>query len=334
MAKKRDGIIYVPILKTKAGDRWALSHLQPTTRDRVQPLLELHPHKKKSDDEQILSVCEALVADWGTDRPFYLDGVWLHGESGDAAILESVFTGTEDYGLCAIPVIRPSFSAASSAQAAAIIAGLGRGCLLRIGPKTPPAAINAIVAAVGAKRGDVDLMIDYAQQGMSLTAGLPKLPHIADWRGLIAASGTFPISLQHIGLNNWTMIPRGCWQTYSHAVASGKLSRTPTFSDYTMRAPGPPADFGAPSVNLRYTLENDWLAQLGGKFKEGASGEMHDFCAQLIGCPEYRGDDFSDGDAEILRVADPDAGSGNPTQWLQWCVNHHIETVVDQLTAT
>lgn len=331
MADKAKEIIYVPILKTKAGDRWALSHLKPATRRRVRPLLEVHPHQSKSDAEHIPSICEDLAADWGTDRRFYLDGVWLHGESGNAGTLGAMFTSTEAFGLSAIPVVRPSFNDSSLAQVAAIVEETGRGYLLRMQPKTPSATVNAVVAAVGVPRNKVDLMIDYGSRGMSLAADLPIIPHINDWRRLIAASGTFPSSLQPIGLGNWTFIPRHCWRTYSAALAGGGLPRTPLFSDYTMRDPGCPPAFGVSSVNLRYTVDQDWLAKLGGKVKDGAAAEMHDFCAELIARPEYRGPAFSDGDAEIQRVADPDEGTGNAGQWIQWGANHHVELVINQL---
>ena len=329
----KTNILYVPILKTKAGDRWALSHLKSATKTRVRPLLELHPHKSKADDEHIPSVCEDLQSDWGTDRRFYLDGVWLHGESGDAGILTSMFESTEAFGLRAIPVVRPTFIANALSRAAAIVEDLGRGYLLRMAPGTQQARIDAVVAAVGVARDKVDLMIDYGPRGMSLASDIPHVTHLDEWKKVIAASGTFPRSLQPYGLHNWTLIPRNCWRTYSSGIA-GELPRKPVFSDYTMRDPGPPPDFGAPSVNLRYTVDGDWLAQLGGKVNEGASDEMHDFCAELIARSEYCGAGFSDGDAEIERVSDKEQGPGNATQWIQWCANHHIEMVISQIVAS
>lgn len=325
-------LIYIPILKTKAGDRWALSHLKPKSRVAIRPLLELHPHSKKDDNEHVPSLCDDLQAEWGTDRSFYLDGIWLHGETGHPAALEMIFSSAAASNLRPIPVVRPAFSHSSLKQISAIVEDMGRGYLLRISPTTEAQRITEVVEAIGVEHNKIDLLIDYQSHGMSLANDLPSIPNIREWRSLIAASGTFPRSLQPIGLNNWTLIPRHCWRTYSDAVAAGELARTPIFSDYTMRDPGAPADFGAPSVNLRYTIQRDWLCQIGGKVSDGASGAMHDFCAQLVKRDEFCGARFSDGDAEIERVADPTEGPGNPTQWIQWCVNHHIEMVVSQLT--
>lgn len=99
-----------------------------------------------------------------------------------------------------------------------------------------------------------------------------------------------------------------------------------------MRPPGPPADFGEPSVNLRYALEDHWLVQMGGKHKDGAAPEMHAMCGELIANADYSGVEFSTGDQEINRTADEDEGPGGPTQWLQWCVSHHMEFVVQQIS--
>jgi len=242
MAERK--ILYVPILKSKAGERWALSHLTPARKAKVRPLLEFHPPGAKSLGEHVESICESLQAAWGVDR--------------------------------------------------------------------------------------LDLLLDYRQHAMTLANHVPNIPHLADWRLFIAASGVFPVSLVSLPLHQWTEIPRYDWASWQNAVEHG-LQRDPIFSDYTMRPPGAPADFGAPSVNLRYTLEDHWRVQMGGRFSEGASPQIHAMCAQLVASPEYSGVEFSTGDEEIDRVSDDDEGPGGPTQWLQWCVSHHIEFVVEQL---
>jgi Beta protein len=109
------------------------------------------------------------------------------------------------------------------------------------------------------------------------------------------------------------------------------LLRKPTFGDFTIRDPGPPADFGAPSANLRYTKARDWLVIIGGRVNAGGSQDMYNFCDQLINMPEFDGPNFSAGDAAIFRTATRISGPGNATQWVQWCMNHHIEFVAAQI---
>lgn len=323
-------VIYVPILKTKAGERWALSHLSPTTRLRVRPLLELHEHREKSAGEHVPDLCDSLVAIWGTDRSLYLDGIWLHGDAGDPAILSMMFTAATERELRVLPVVRPTFDEASLEQVAAVVEATELGYLIRVAPRTDAGAIDAVVEAVGIGRDKIDLMIDYRGRGMSLVADLPYVPNIAEWRRLIVASGTFPRTLSTLPLRTWTAVPRTCWTSYTTGTAAD-LPRKPLFSDYLMRDHGAPADFGIPSVNLRYATDEAWMVHVGGKVNEGASGEMHGIAGDLLEREEFAGAEFSAGDAEIERVGTDDENPGNSTQWLQWCANHHIEHVVQQI---
>lgn len=325
-------ILYVPILKSKAGERWALSHLTPERKTKIRPLLELHAPGAKSLGEHVESVCENLQTAWGVDRRFYVDTIWLNGNSGNPAIIADVFEAMENADLRAIPVVRPTYDDASLELLRAIISENNRGCLLRITPQTldTPALIDSVINALDLHRDKVDLLLDYRQHAMTLANNVPNIPHLAEWRLFIAASGVFPVSLANLPLHQWNEIPRYDWSTWQNAIGYG-LQRDPIFSDYTMRPPGPPAEFGAPSVNLRYALEDHWRVQMGGRFRDGAAPEIHAMCAQLVASPEYSGEEFSTGDEEIDRVSDDDEGTGGPTQWLQWCVSHHIEFVVEQL---
>lgn len=329
---KRD-IVYVPILKSKAGERWALSHLDPNRKSKIRPLLELHPHGTKALGDHIEDVCEALQAAWGVNRWFYTDTIWLHGTSGSPAIIGEAFEAMKDCDLQSVPVVRTTYDDASIEQLQDIIVEGNRGYLLRISPDVldTPVFIEAVVDSVGLPKSKVDLLLDYRQQPMTLADHIQEIPHLGDWRSFIAASGVFPRSLINLPLHQWHTIQRHDFLTWQEGIGSD-LERNPIYSDYTMRAPGPPADFGEPSVNLRYALEDHWLVQVGGKHKEGAAVQMHTIASELVARPECLGADFSAGDEEIERVTDEEEGPGGPTQWLQWCVSHHMEFVVEQLS--
>jgi hypothetical protein len=332
MAKSR--VAYVPILKTKAGERWALSHLRPATRASIRPLLEFHEHKDKSTDEHVAGLCDDLVAEWGTDRTFYLDGRWLHGDGGDPSVLATIFAAAQERDLRAVPVVRPTFDESTLEQVRAIVEAGGRGYMLRVGPAVldDPHALDAVTEAIGLPPGQVDLLLDYRNRPMSLGRDARRVPRMGEWRRLVAASGAFPSSLAGLTLHEWHGLPRHDWLSWRDGIA-GDLPRRPVYADYAMRDPGAPADFGSPSVNVRYATDTAWLVQVGGKVKDGASPEMHALCRALVERPEFTGVDFSAGDAELARVADADEGPGNSTQWLQWCVNHHLEFTVRQLSS-
>lgn len=330
-AAKRE-IVYVPILKSKAGERWALSHLHAPTKSGIRPLIEFHPHDTKALGDHAEGICEGFQAAWGINRWFYVDTIWLHGNSGSPAVIGEVFEAADTADLQTVPVVRTSYDDASLQQLQNIISEGERGCLLRITPETlsTPTLIDSVIETLGVPRNQVDLMLDYRQHPMDLIADVVRIPHISDWRLFIAASGVFPKSLTSLPHHTWQQLPRYDWQSWQTGIAA-TIRRKPIYSDYTMRPPGPPADFGEPSVNLRYALDDHWLVQMGGKHKDGAAPEMHAMCSQLIANPDFCGIDFSQGDEEIDRVSDPAEGPGGPTQWLQWCVSHHMEFVVGQL---
>jgi hypothetical protein len=331
MAKR--SILYVPILKSKAGERWALAQLTPKAKSKVRPLLELHPNSKKHLDSHIETVCEALQSAWGEDRWFYADTIWLHGGAGSPAIIGEVFEAMIESDLQYVPAVRTTYDDESLEQLQNIITEGDRGYLLRITPDDleTPAVIEAIIEAIEVPIETVDLLIDYKHHPMTLQDDIPHVPNLLDWRSFIASSGSFPKSLATLPLHEWHELPRHDWQSWQGGINSG-IKRNPIFSDYTMRAPGAPADFGEPRVNLRYAHDDLWLVQQGGKHKDGAAVEMHAMATDLVSRPEFLGADFSRGDEEIDRVRDEEEGPGGPTQWLQWCMNHHLEYVVQQLS--
>lgn len=324
---------YVPILKTKAGERWALGRVLAHTRRQFTPLLEIHQHKKKADGDHVDEICEDLATFLGASDKFFLDTKWLHDPTGNPAIITSTFQSSRAQGLSAIPVAQVTYSAQSITSLQAVIAADARGYMLRIGRDSllNPAAITAFVAAVGQPLANVDLMIDCQTALPQLAVDMPHVPSVNDWRTITVASGVFPNTYAGMGLGVWHQLPRDDYQAWRTGVVGGALPRKPAFADYTVRDPGAPAEFGEPSVNLRYTCQDYWLMRIGGKVKSGLSSDIFAICQSLIARPEYSGPTFSAGDAEIHLVASGLSGPGNPQQWVQWCVNHHIEFVARQI---
>src|SRR4051812_40074243 len=100
---------YVPILKTKRGERWALQRIKNELAPDITPLLEIHPPGKNSTESHIEATLEALTSTWGTERPFFLDTLWLHEQNGNPAIIETVFDIAREKQLQCIPVTRLSY---------------------------------------------------------------------------------------------------------------------------------------------------------------------------------------------------------------------------------
>lgn len=98
-----------------------------------------------------------------------------------------------------------------------------------------------------------------------------------------------------------------------------------------VRAPGPPPDGGLPSVNMRYAGNDAWLLWMGDYVHDGASPDMKLVCDGLIKRSEYSGPSFSAGDHSIFQAAQPGTKPGGATQWVQWCVNHHLVLTAGQI---
>jgi hypothetical protein len=318
---------YIPILKTKAGERWAIENLRQRTKSNITPLFEIHQHRTMAPAEHAASLFEDMVVIWGTDRPFFLDTVWLHDAVGDPAIIRDVFAAARASGLQAIPVMRLTYENPTRTEIRSIVQTDGLSYLLRL-PHDQVAdapAINTAVAEIAQPINTVHLMVDYRSNAMNLAVDVPRVVNLLQWQTFAAASGVFPGSLTHLPQGVWSPIQRNDWLGWIQPVAAGILPRRPTFSDYTMRDPGAPADFGEPSVNLRYTKSTYWLVRIGGRFKAGAAPQMFQVCQDLVARPDFDGANFSQGDQAIADVAAAISGPGNPQQWLQWCINHHIE---------
>ena len=64
---------YVPILKAKAGECWALSNLKSPTRNIITPVIELvkHDQKKTTFEDDLTKKIASLYKSWS--RPFFFD---------------------------------------------------------------------------------------------------------------------------------------------------------------------------------------------------------------------------------------------------------------------
>jgi Beta protein len=326
---------YIPILKTKMGERWALSHLDLKTIQHLSPLMELHPHKKNPIPVHIEETCEALEAAWGSEREMFLDTLWLHHgkkseqlhkEQGDPSAIRTSLDCARAH-LKAIPVVRLAYKKPSRDEVRSAIEKDGRGYMLRIRPSElkDKELIAGLLKELKVTPSEGHLLLDYRKDQMNLAFDVPRIPFIAQWRTFTSASGVFPRSLVGFTLNKWHKIERTDWVGWETATAGGGLNRKPAFADYTTRDPGPPVDGGSPSVNLRYARGATWLVRVGGKVKEGASSQMKQVCKSLVAMAgEYAGPEFSAGDNEIFKTAGPETGPGNPGQWVKWGVSHHM----------
>lgn len=327
---------YVPILKTKMGEHWALEHLTPLSKGRITPLMELHKHATKSPQAHVTSVADALLNCWGVASPLFFDTAYYGVDATGAAVATMAFHALQAKGVRAIPVLGPERSAQYRTAIRQIAHNQASGAMIRIRHEDVnanfPMILNGVVQDLGLAPNLIDLLLDYRGSDLNLGVHLPRIPNHNSWRTLTVASGSFPRSIGAYQQGVWHDQPREEWaQWLVQARNNQQLVRIPTFADYVTRDPGAPASGGAPSVNVRYALGDRWLVRLGGKLQDGAAPDMIAISADLVARPQFSGAGFSAGDAAYLSISTGVNGTGGTTQWTQWPINHHLEFVSDQI---
>ena len=330
---------YVPILKTKAGEMWALMHMESKWRAQMTPLFEVHKHKVKKDtkpkplDLHVGGVCESILKCWGTSDPFFLDTEWINRDYGMNEALTVALNACRNLGLKAIPVIKIGYDDTALSAVKSAVAMDGRGCMLRLdfedaGART---AVGAMFNRLGMELTDAHLMLDYREHTMKLIEDVHRLPALGEWKTFTASSAAFPKTISTMPPKTWIDVPRHDWNAWEQSTAHGDLPRNAIFSDYATRCAGPPANGGDPIVHLRYTKDRKWLVYRDGTVHSGDAPRMKLICRKLIARRDYDRPDFSEGDREISIIAHQDEKMGNPRQWVQWCVSHHLTFVTQQL---
>ncbi len=335
---------YVPILKAKAGECWALTNLKPPSKGIVTPVIELTPHDKKKTtfEADLKKKIVSLRKAW--HRPFFFDVQHIAPKHGfpEPSVITAAFKQINGLTMGGIPVTKLGYSPKFQESIRTIVSQDGRGVMVRLGvgdlairEKLATALIN-LCAFLGCPESKVDLLIDYGFKHPDEYEDLivlqklhfTKIPKLNKWRTLTLASASFPESINDLPHAEWVPLDRTEWKSWKRLTFAEETTRKPSYGDYAIRHPKPPG-FGTPKPNLRYTLESSYLCRR----DEAKHAAMKDICRSLVKRSEYMGPPFSAGDAAIsATAANPHSGgTGGGQQWTQWCSNHHVEFVATQI---
>ena len=328
---------YVPVLKGKRGDRWALSNLYDEPAELVTPMLEPSADRDQGANEvdRIIEGLDEWTGEILLDQHFL--GLPLVQAEFSRALVRA-----QQVGIDVVPVLRlgspPEMVQAYSQHTS-------RGVVFRIrlpdfnDPVQLRDGLNVLRRALGIGRSRIDVIIDYgAQTGAGTIVGMARvhvdqIPSVESYRSLTLVAGSFPNSISDLdsGRNaSWHELPRSEWTAYKQIIEHPDLIvRTPQFGDYGPRGPSFPTTKFAGSPNLRYATDAEWHVRRG---RHRKNRDMHRICRELLENGYYYGNEWSEGDAAIEQCASEEIGPGGGEQWTQWAVNHHIETVVEQLT--
>lgn len=332
---------YMPIMKCKAGELWALQNLPIEVRDRCLPLMELIDDTDDGfNDAGLPARINQLASRWESDHGIGLDT--LHHETGDldhdGTLMATVLQAAEDAGLNAIPTLRLSHppSVLEAINNASVTAN---GVIVRLRPEdftntnVLVDTLQASLEFISVEPGDVDIVIDVVNAPPVATlqqiyqTQVSQLPE-HDWRTITVSAGSFPNTLADRPVDEWVEVPRHEWMAYGSARGGGGFgNKTVSFGDYVTRDPGLPPRFGRGTANVRYALNDVWLCR-----RSGRSGQdMRNICVALTSDARYAGPTYSEGDSEFYRVASQSQNSGNATSWVKWSQSHHVVKCVNQV---
>jgi hypothetical protein len=345
---------YVPILRWKEAERFALRDLQDQLRSRMTPLAQLVPEsiavgKRRPTVSQMLQKVAADMAQhWGT-RPLFVDRRCI-----DAALRVGEHTHPLVYlaeqarrtSVSMVPVTGLHRDSAYQTAVAGVVAEDRRGACLRlfrtdlVSPNLRE-EIFQVLDRLTSEPSRMDLVVDlqcFNGNCPSIDKVSSLLPELRHWRTFSVASGAFSRDLTQFKTVGRHSLPRLDWQAWHQQIEPSRtLIRKPTYGDYGVYHPiYTPPQFPNPSASIRYTTHEEWVIMKGqGVLNEGGPGPRQwPANAQLLcGMPEFCGATFSAGDAYIFDKAEHPHPTGSARTWLQAGFSHHLTFVVRQIAS-
>jgi len=201
---------YVPILKGKGGEFWALSKLKAASKLLVTPVIELVPHDKKNTFEADLAKkLISLNESWPEQFFFDVRFAAPKNELPTSSTLSAAFRRMRAHGMKAIPVTRLGYSPKFQETIRAIAEQDQSGVMIRLAVadlairEKLKTALSNLCNFLGVSEGQVDLLVDYGfkhpddyedllyLQGLHLS----KIPKIREWRTLSKRSAKDAVRL-------------------------------------------------------------------------------------------------------------------------------------------
>lgn len=341
---------YVPILKSKQGERQALGGISDAVKDKLVPLLEVDsvPEDRDLDHHCTLNL-SPVAQTWGTERPLFLDPWLVAAESSTTGIdgAEFAFRHAASTGLTFVPV---TGLRRSPLEIAAAVGHSGLGICLRVEEEdleSPTLAqdLDDFLASHGKSHDAADIVIDLSAitgERVARIRGLFRtyttaFPNLMRWRTVTIAASAFPRNMSAAQGNGATCIDRVEWLAWLGLYQTrGDLLRLPMFGDYAIQHPelmeGYDPRFMPPSANIRYTVDNQWLI-LKGQSVRRVSGvtQYPALAANLMGRREFMGVGHCAGCADIQRCANGAAGMASGAPWRRIGTVHHLTHVTSQI---
>lgn len=353
-------LAYVPVLQSFRGELDALSTADAEVRSRIVPVIAIVGPKNVGKEplrrDRVRNWVKRAGDAIGT-QPFFLDRVRLNplhpvvGSGGKAPVLTRIGEAAGKRGLIFVPVLRMEDGVRTRKLVSNIALENGRGLALRYrmlgsvssSAEPLPGLMEKRLEELSLSPGAVDLLLDLEflsedvdVSAVALVENIDELSAVGDWRNVVLIGTSMPKSLGGGVVMEGTVgrLPRREWNLWQE-IRNLAPRRIPTFGDYAIQNPDPPAmdGGGGPGLraNIRYTLSDVTVVPRGhGSVVVMGAEQYRELCRQIVGTEGFSGATYSWGDMKIAECAEG-GETGSQALWRGAGTSHHLRFVVDQI---
>jgi hypothetical protein len=346
---------YVPVLKTKVGEKGALRLIAKSVQARITPLLEIPERKAlkgqqpKELDKHIQTAFTNLDVAVAPFSRFFLDCREIALDGAAAAV--DVFQRAAALQTPFTPVT--GISRVADVQAA--LTHGKHGVAIRLTRAEYEAGrlagdLPRFMRTHGLKHAETDLILDLGPVDNMISPGVEALgrgfvddvPAPEQWRTLTVSGCAFPQSMAVVEGRSHALIDRVEWQAWRLGLYGNRanLARLPTFSDCAIQHPSGVEGFDprimSASASTRIATGERWLLIKGVSTKSvPAPKQFPGLATQLVyghlQKPHWAGDRHCAGCQGMKLCADGAPKVGTPLVWRRLGTVHHLTCVTEQL---
>lgn len=351
---------YVPILRPKQGEVWAIRDLSEVARERITPFFDVHRVQivngklEKTFDEHMESIIRRICKNWPSNRKFFWDmysidpstrtqdgthPVLRFGEilfSNKMTFIPTIGTDRDESYIEAIKELLSKGTADEICvrilddDLETPIEAIGNFIQILKKLKVPLSRGHLLIDIKTVKESNIEVIVDTVSEFTSEC-------EISDWKTFTFSSGSFPVDMSGFAPDSVSRVPRvevKLWKALLNAELL--IGRKPNFSDYAILNPErveiDPTRIRA-GGKIRYATEDDWIIAKGYGLHRGEKyNQYRKLSRKIIGIPEYRGKGYSWGDDYLDKCSKGKVGTGGLPMWVRVDTNHHLTLVGEQIS--
>lgn len=342
---------YTPILRGKSAEYSALKELDVGTILDFKPYIQIPHQDKRSIEADLSQHVSNLKKSWSMrHQPVIIDTSLI--EPGSTALLATIAPQYRWQGLTICPAITMKQVSNGCALDPKELSYTRAGVAVRLTPSDfeNPSNVGVflkwLMSQLLLAPRDIDVYLDFGAIDDVMTTVfaaercLKAIPHLTMWRKVYVAATGFPERLaEAVPTGQIDTVPRLGLQVWArladtfHNVDLGMADYVVDNPDASRQLEQLNSSYIIAPVDLRYTTDDGFLIFKGGKADYKL---FFDHCETLVTRSEFKGSDFSWGDAEIarraLRQEGDKVGPGNATTWRKIAINHHLTLAARQLS--